>query len=179
MSTARTVTDTIAAMAFGTISDVYAADGTVLAPVVPRDVALAAKRIRRREIVGAPEGDIGKRQIVGHTVEIEMQDRSTAMGRVLAKNCTRPMPGVHPSPDTARLKSAGLNGPGTDVQRARRERTFISKETAGPTFVPQPRRLRTAFVAVAAPWTVWAPNLDPGRAHRGSSRERFSTCAPV
>ena len=37
--------------------------------------------------------------------------------------------------------------PGMDIQRARRERSFILKETTGPTSVPQPRPERTAFVA--------------------------------
>jgi len=56
--------------------------------------------------------------------------------------------------------------PGADIERARRERSFISMQTTGPAFVPQPRRERTAFVAVAPPLAPFGSDLDPGRVHR-------------
>jgi hypothetical protein len=58
-------------------------------------------------------------------------------------------------------KSAALSRrtPGADIERARRERSFISMQTTGPAFVPQPRRERTAFVAVAPTWHRLGPIL--------------------
>jgi phage terminase small subunit len=74
--TAQTVTDALAAMAFTTIGDVYTEEGTIIAPAdMPRDVALAVKRIKRREILMATEGDAGKRKVIGYSIEIEMHDK--------------------------------------------------------------------------------------------------------
>src|SRR5438034_102070 len=84
--------------------------------------------------------------------------RTVGIGRS-AKFANVRFPSARPAA-TDRLRTATNVAvrPGTDIQRARRERSFISKETTGPTFVSQPRRERTGFVAVAAPWTVWAPS---------------------
>src|SRR3954466_1180816 len=49
--------------------------------------------------------------------------------------------------------------PGADIERARRERSFISMQTTGSALVPQPRPERTAFVAVAPPWHCLGPIL--------------------
>jgi hypothetical protein len=62
------------------------------------------------------------------------------------------------------------NRPGADIERARRERSFISMQTTGPAFVPQPRRERTAFVAVAPPWHRLGPLLTLAGAPRMITR---------
>jgi phage terminase small subunit len=74
-SKARKVTDALAGMAFTVISDLYTKDGTIIAPAnLPRDVAIAVRKVKRREILGPPD-DAGERQVVGNTVEVEMVDK--------------------------------------------------------------------------------------------------------
>lgn len=75
-STYRKVSDTLAAMAFTTIGDVYEKDWSVIAPAdLPRDVAVAVKKIRRKEILGGLDGESGGRQVIGYITEVEMHDK--------------------------------------------------------------------------------------------------------
>jgi hypothetical protein len=73
---AQRVADTLAAMAFTPISDVFTKDGTLTAPAdMPYPIALAVNKIRRKEILGMPDGETGKRQVIGHIVDVEMVDK--------------------------------------------------------------------------------------------------------
>ena len=47
---------------------------TTLPADLPYPVALAVKKLRRKEILGAPN-DAGERQVIGHTIEVEMHDK--------------------------------------------------------------------------------------------------------
>lgn len=63
----------LAALAFSSVSDVMAEDGSLIPLTeLPRDVAQAVKRIRRREIIGQVDG---QKAVVGHMVEVEMHDK--------------------------------------------------------------------------------------------------------
>jgi terminase small subunit-like protein len=76
----RKVTEHLAAIAFSAISDVFDADGKVIEPAaMPRDVAVAVKKLKRREL-RSKDGDI-----IGHTVEVEMADKIQAL-RLLGLN---------------------------------------------------------------------------------------------
>jgi hypothetical protein len=62
-------------MAFTSIADVYTLTGTISAPTdLPRDVAMAVKKLKRREI-GETDLETGEQRVVGHTVELEMVDK--------------------------------------------------------------------------------------------------------
>lgn len=77
-SRADRVTESLAAMAFGNLADVYDKDGNLIPPTeLPRDVALAIKKLKRREII-AKDGD-GKPMVVGHNVEVELHERTPAL----------------------------------------------------------------------------------------------------
>lgn len=72
-SNAQTVTDTLAAMAFTSLADVLDDQGNVIPLTeLPRDVALAIKKIKRREIIGLVDG---QKAVVGHTIQVEMHDK--------------------------------------------------------------------------------------------------------
>ena len=72
---ATRVTDELAALAFSCLSDVYTKDGTIIAPAdMPRDIAAAVKKVKRREIIGKDSD--GNEAVIGHTVEIEMHDKT-------------------------------------------------------------------------------------------------------
>src|SRR5437016_2000759 len=66
-----------------------------------------------------------------------------------------------------RLLSANIGNRGSrpeaDIERARRERSFISMQTTGPAFVPQPSRERTAFVRCGTAVAPFGSDHDPGR----------------
>jgi hypothetical protein len=72
--------------------------------------------------------------------------------------------------------------PGADIERARRERSFISMQTTAPAFVPQPRRERTTFVAVAPPWHRLGPILTLARCiedHHGNDSRHAPLCRSI
>jgi hypothetical protein len=72
-SNAQKVTDALATLAFSSIADVLDDQGNVIPLTeLPRDVALAVKRMRRREIIGQVDG---QKAVVGHTIEVEMHDK--------------------------------------------------------------------------------------------------------
>jgi len=76
--TTQKVSDHLAAIAFGTLADAIGADGEIMAlEDLPRDVAVAVKKVKRQEIYGK-DGD-GARTIVGHTVEFDMHDKVRAL----------------------------------------------------------------------------------------------------
>jgi hypothetical protein len=73
---ANRVLDETSAMAFGCLSDVFTAEGTIIPPNdLPRDVAAAVKEVKRQEILGALDEETGRRKILGHTVELKMHDK--------------------------------------------------------------------------------------------------------
>lgn len=77
-SRAARVTESLAAMAFGNLADVYDKEGNLIPPTeLPRDVALALKKLKRREIIGKDAE--GKAVVVGHNVEVEMHERTPAL----------------------------------------------------------------------------------------------------
>lgn len=77
-SKAERVTENLAAMAFSSLADVYSQEGNLILPTdLPRDVALAVKKIKRREIIGK-DAD-GKPAVIGHTVEVEMHEKTAAL----------------------------------------------------------------------------------------------------
>lgn len=77
-SRAARVTESLAAMAFGNLADVYDKNGNLIPPTeLPRDVALAIKKLKRKEIIGK-DGE-GKAVVVGHNVEVEMHERTPAL----------------------------------------------------------------------------------------------------
>ena len=66
--------DELSALAFSSLSDVYTKDGAIIAPAdMPRDISVAVKKIKRKEIVGK-DAD-GNQAVIGHTVEVEMHDK--------------------------------------------------------------------------------------------------------
>ena len=76
---ARRIDDALAAKAFAAISDVFDAKGMVIPPhQMPRDVALAVKKLKRTEILNRTGKD-GEPELVGHTVELEMVDALPAL----------------------------------------------------------------------------------------------------
>jgi phage terminase small subunit len=77
-ATAAKIDQVLAAKAFASISDVYDEHGAIMQPhQMPREVALAVKKIKRTEILNKlSEG--GEPELVGHTVEIEMVDQLAA-----------------------------------------------------------------------------------------------------
>lgn len=76
---ARKIDEALAAKAFGSVSDVFDRDGMVIPPhELPRDVALAVKKLKRTEILNKT-GEDGTPQLVGHTVELEMVDALPAL----------------------------------------------------------------------------------------------------
>jgi hypothetical protein len=73
----------LSALAFCNLADVYTTTGTMVAPTdLPRYVAAAIKKVKRREIVektlDAESGEVVER-VVGHTIELEMQDKGKAL----------------------------------------------------------------------------------------------------
>jgi hypothetical protein len=71
---AQKVGDHLAAIAFTSLADVYTASGTMIPPVdLPRETAMAVKRLKRREIF-SPDG-----VVIGHTIEVEMYDKIAAL----------------------------------------------------------------------------------------------------
>lgn len=78
-STQQRITETLAALAFSNLADIFAADGS-LPPLteIPREVALAVRKIRCREIVRVDPAT-GERQVVRRTVEVELHDKAQAL----------------------------------------------------------------------------------------------------
>ena len=76
---ARKIDEALAAKAFASISDVYDQHGAIMEPhQMPREVALAVRRLKRTEIVNKTGPD-GEPELVGHTVELEMWDAVPAL----------------------------------------------------------------------------------------------------
>jgi chromatin segregation and condensation protein Rec8/ScpA/Scc1 (kleisin family) len=81
---ARKIDDILAAKAFASISDVFDQHGAIMQPhQMPREVALAVKKLKRVEIKQA-KGKDGEPELVGHTVELEMVD-ALAAARLLGE----------------------------------------------------------------------------------------------
>jgi Terminase small subunit len=73
---ANGVLDELSTMAFSNVADVFTGEGTIIPPHdMPREIAAAVKKVERTEILGALDEETGRRQILGHTVKLEMHDK--------------------------------------------------------------------------------------------------------
>jgi phage terminase small subunit len=119
----------LAALGFSNVADLYTKDGTIIAPMdMPREIGAAVKKVKRTEILGTLDKETGKRQVLGHTIEVELHDKVGPL-KLLGQRLGVLEPETRPGADNdlaALIAAAGQRV--IDLQRARLAEQTIEGE---------------------------------------------------